>query len=262
LLNNRQSSNRRRGRGRSPQSGGPRGNESRIDNRARSNAPQMLEKFKNLAREAQMQGDRVMTEYYLQFSDHYFRIVAESRARTEETRARRDEWQGEEGGEGASEGGASGYDQMGESLDDEAGPIDGDNERPERNERPRRDGNRDGNRENNRDRSERPERAERTERAARPERSERAERTSRAEPNDRPERTERAERPERVSRTRVTRPAPASDFDPDAGSISIDILPPALGVVSDPIQDLDEAPATPRRRVARPRKAAAVETEG
>ena len=101
LLNNRQS-NRRRGRGRGPQgNGGRQDNGSRIDNRARGNAPQLLEKYKNLAREAQLQGDRVLTEYYLQFADHYFRIVAENRARFEESRQpRRDEWQAEDGFEG------------------------------------------------------------------------------------------------------------------------------------------------------------------
>ncbi len=104
MLNNRQS-NRRRGRGRGPQSNnGRQDNGSRIDNRARGNAPQMLEKYKNLAREAQLQGDRVLTEYYLQFSDHYFRIVAENRARFEENRQpRRDEWSSEDGMDGDSE---------------------------------------------------------------------------------------------------------------------------------------------------------------
>ena len=103
MLNNRQQG-RRRGRGRgSPgnNGGGRQDNGSRIDNRARGNAPQMLEKYKNLAREAQLQGDRVLTEYYLQFADHYFRIVAESRARSEDTRQpRRDDWQNEDGDEG------------------------------------------------------------------------------------------------------------------------------------------------------------------
>jgi hypothetical protein len=101
LLNNRQS-NRRRGRGRgSPGNGGRQDNGSRIDNRARGNAPQLLEKYKNLAREAQLQGDRVLTEYYLQFADHYFRIVAENRARFEENRQpRRDEWQADDGFDG------------------------------------------------------------------------------------------------------------------------------------------------------------------
>lgn len=101
LLNNRQS-NRRRGRGRgSPGNGGRQDNGSRIDNRARGNAPQLLEKYKNLAREAQLQSDRVLTEYYLQFADHYFRIVAENRARFEENRQpRRDEWQADDGFDG------------------------------------------------------------------------------------------------------------------------------------------------------------------
>jgi hypothetical protein len=99
LLNNRQPG-RRRGRtgGQRPQGNGGRGQEqgNRIDNRARGNAPQMLEKYKALARDAQMQGDRVITEYYLQFADHYFRVVAETRSRQEETRRQRDDWQGDD----------------------------------------------------------------------------------------------------------------------------------------------------------------------
>lgn len=93
LINNRQAG-RRRGRGgqRSPGGGNPgRGPESgnRIDNRARGNAAQLLEKYKTLARDAQMQGDRVNTEYYLQFADHYFRVLAETRSRFEENQPRR-----------------------------------------------------------------------------------------------------------------------------------------------------------------------------
>jgi hypothetical protein len=110
LLNNRQAG-RRRGRGNQRPQGnnnGGRGAEqgNRIDNRARGNAPQMLEKYNMLARDAQQQGDRVMAEYYLQFADHYFRVVADSRARYEENRPRqtengredngRDEWQNED----------------------------------------------------------------------------------------------------------------------------------------------------------------------
>ncbi|MEY3703353.1 MAG: hypothetical protein RLZZ561_973 [Pseudomonadota bacterium] len=117
MLNNRQS-NRRRGRGRGPQSNnGRQDNGSRIDNRARGNAPQMLEKYKNLAREAQLQGDRVLTEYYLQFSDHYFRIVAENRARFEENRQpRRDEWSAEDGVDGDADDYGRGH--PSESQDD------------------------------------------------------------------------------------------------------------------------------------------------
>ena len=54
---------------------------NRQDNRQRGNAAQLLEKYKGLARDAQMQGDRVQTEYFLQFADHYFRVLGESRAR-------------------------------------------------------------------------------------------------------------------------------------------------------------------------------------
>jgi len=88
LINNRQSG-RRRGRGggnsQRPQGGGGRpDNGNRIDNRARGNAAQLLEKYRNLAADAQRQGDRVNTEYYLQFADHYFRVLSETRARQEE----------------------------------------------------------------------------------------------------------------------------------------------------------------------------------
>src|SRR3546814_9800495 len=40
----------------------------------------MIEKYRNLARDAQLAGDRVQTEYYLQFADHYFRVVSDFRA--------------------------------------------------------------------------------------------------------------------------------------------------------------------------------------
>ena len=64
---------------------------NRQDNRQRGNAAQLLEKYKGLARDMQMQGDRVQTEYYLQFADHYYRILNESRARFEEQRRERGE---------------------------------------------------------------------------------------------------------------------------------------------------------------------------
>lgn len=98
-MNNRQAG-RRRGRGGQQQrpqgNGGRQDNGNRIDSRARGNAAQLLEKYKNMARDAQMQGDRVNTEYYLQFADHYFRVLSDSRSRFEEQnpnqqRARRDD---------------------------------------------------------------------------------------------------------------------------------------------------------------------------
>ena len=90
MINNRQAG-RRRGRGGNNNGGqrpggnpGRADNGNRIDNRARGNASQLYEKYKNLATEAQRQGDRVNTEYYLQFVDHYFRVLSESRSRFEE----------------------------------------------------------------------------------------------------------------------------------------------------------------------------------
>ncbi|MGN6155993.1 MAG: DUF4167 domain-containing protein [Sphingomicrobium sp.] len=88
MINNRQGG-RRRGRGgqRGPNLGG----NNRQDNRQRGNAAQLLEKYKNMARDAQLAGDRVQSEYYLQFADHYFRVLGESRARFEEQRRQRGE---------------------------------------------------------------------------------------------------------------------------------------------------------------------------
>jgi hypothetical protein len=62
---------------------------NRQDNRQRGNAAQLLEKYKSMARDAQLSGDRVQTEYYLQFADHYFRVLGESRARFEDQRRQR-----------------------------------------------------------------------------------------------------------------------------------------------------------------------------
>ena len=96
MINNRQNG-RRRGRGsgpRTPNSSPNPGN--RQDNRSRGNAAQLHEKYKALARDAQMAGDRVQTEYYHQFADHYFRVLSEGRARFEEQRPRRDDFTSDE----------------------------------------------------------------------------------------------------------------------------------------------------------------------
>lgn len=55
-----------------------------MEPRQRGNAVQLLEKYNNLARDAQQQGDRVQAETYMQYADHYHRVVAEMRARSEE----------------------------------------------------------------------------------------------------------------------------------------------------------------------------------
>lgn len=86
--NNRGNNNRRRGRGNRPQGGGNGQQLNRIDSRARGNAPQLLEKYRKLAHDAHLNGDRVQAEYYLQFADHYFRVLADARVRQEEQRTR------------------------------------------------------------------------------------------------------------------------------------------------------------------------------
>ena len=83
--NNNNRNNRRRGRGNRNQ-GGSGAQLNRIDSRARGNAPQMLDKYKKLAQDAHHNGDRVQMEYYLQFADHYFRVIADNKARQDEQR--------------------------------------------------------------------------------------------------------------------------------------------------------------------------------
>ena len=48
-----------------------------------------MEKYRKLAQDAHLNGDRVQAEYYLQFADHYFRVIADQRVRQEEQRAAR-----------------------------------------------------------------------------------------------------------------------------------------------------------------------------
>jgi hypothetical protein len=188
LINNRQSG-RRRGRGggpRSPNNAPNPGN--RQDNRSRGNAAQLHEKYKALARDMQLAGDRVQTEYYLQFADHYFRVLNENRARFEEQRPRRDDYMSDE-----------------DEDQDENLAADGDeerNERPQRDDRPQREY-----------REPRPERAERVERAERPE-------------GDRFERNgaEQGQSRRRPRRDRTDEPREEQAEE----RISLDVLPPAI----------------------------------
>lgn len=239
MINNRQNG-RRRGRG----PGGPRspnqsqGQGNRQDNRNRGNAAQLLEKYKSLARDAQMQGDRVQTEYYHQFADHYFRVLNETRSRFEEQRPRRDEFDGDDY-EGEEDGNVSAE---GEDGDDGEGYD-------TRQDRGRDRGNQ------NRDRGERqarPERNDRQERAERPERNDedRAERPRR---EFREERNGEAPRFERPRPRREERRPERTEEQPRAaeaaeGTISLDVLPPAISIVD------SDTPAKPvRRRTRRPR---------
>jgi len=157
-LNNNRNNNRRRGRGNNRQQGGGGQQLNRIDSRARGNAPQLLEKYKKLAHDAHLNGDRVQAEYYLQFADHYFRVIADQRVRQEEQRRPRDE---------RFEGGAS-YDEGDDNDFSTEGDIGFDpyrREEPREQQRePRREdgqgdgGQREGGREQrqNRNRDERP----------------------------------------------------------------------------------------------------------
>ena len=134
MINNRQGG-RRRGRGgqRGPNTGGGQpGN--RTDNRQRGNAAQLLEKYKNMARDSQLAGDRVQTEYYLQYADHYHRVLGESRSRYEDQRPQRDDLDEDDGDE-----------EMMDAAEEQSSRSD---ERPERTDR--------GERQNRRPRERRP----------------------------------------------------------------------------------------------------------
>ena len=195
---------------------------NRQDNRQRGNAAQLLEKYKGLARDAQMQGDRVQTEYYLQFSDHYYRILNENRARFEEQRRERGEggyeasYEDEDQEEGAA---AEGRERQSADEPEAREP------RESRDEGRRDEGRRDESRRGNgeyRDRSRRP-------------------------------RDRYADEGERYA-------APDSGNDGNEGNegdderLAADILPPSIGAMNvDEGDDAEEAPRAPRRRARRPR---------
>ena len=103
---------RRRGGG---NNGGPRPQQmnggggnygNRLDNRQRGNASQLLEKYKAMARDAQQAGDRVATEYYLQFAEHYYRMLGDYRDRQpEQNRPQRGQnFFDDDGGDGQFDG--------------------------------------------------------------------------------------------------------------------------------------------------------------
>jgi hypothetical protein len=263
-MNNRQSG-RRRGRGGQRPQGGPGRPEqgNRIDNRARGNASQLLEKYKALARDAQTQGDRVMTEYYLQFADHYFRVLSESRARFDENQPRRgrDDFQDDE--------------DDGEELRGDAGADadDGDSDRqPQFNDRS--------------DRAPRQERPRRDDREPREAREPRESRESR-EPREPRERRPRHEPVRAEAEPVVEQPQPSEDKAParaprgnlrprrngtanghavaEANGIDADRLPPSFNFAEEqPVSAAEveaEAAPAPKRR-GRPRKVVEAPAEG
>jgi hypothetical protein len=254
-LNNNRGNNRRRGRGSSRQQGGGQ-QVNRIDSRARGNAPQLLEKYRKLAHDAHLNGDRVTEEYYLQFADHYFRVIADQRQRQEEHRQRRDErWQ--EGGESEREredGGEYGSDY---GMDSDYTAYDQPHRR-EREERPPRQ----------EARAERVERDREPEPRADPEAAEASTGEAAAqhsvyEPAENPfvreGRSARGLRPRREDRRPRREPRPVDAGETDGANeadtrASVDpaVLPPAISAA----RDEAEAPAAeekPRRRTRRPK---------
>jgi hypothetical protein len=246
-------------------------NAARLEVRVRGNAHQLLEKYKQLARDAHQAGDRVAAEYYLQHSDHYFRVLNDSRIRQEEMRARRgvfDQFEDEPAG---------GEDEAQDGGDEQVDPGDRPRQQP-RSDRDRSERDRSERDRGDRDRGDRPERGERAERSEPGDRADRGERRPRFEPRERAEGQD-GERGERANRDRwQDRRAPREDraergerdgnrVQPAAAELTLSDGEAALvafgGVpvresVSEPASD--EAPK-PRRR-GRPRKVEAEPAEG
>ncbi len=292
-MNNNRGNNRRRGRGNNsrPQGGGSSGGGggqqlNRIDSRARGNAPQMLEKYRKLASDAHLNGDRVQAEYFLQFADHYFRVIADTRQRQEEQRAQRDSrWQDgdgpeREGGNDDSEyaeGDFPAFDQQPAYVSRREREAMA--ERPERQERSDRPAQ---------DQSERPERPNSTRQHSERQIPERQPREGSKERFERPERDYRRDEPVEqddsdssgeaaaavavpafepaenpfVRPTRGLRPRrddrrparePAGEREPGDEPAGLDpsMLPPAISI---PRDDSEEIAAKPRR-TRRPRAA-------
>ncbi|MDP3908262.1 DUF4167 domain-containing protein [Novosphingobium sp.] len=251
---NNNNNNRRRGRSNRPGGTGGGGGggggqqQNRIDSRARGNAPQLLEKYRKLAQDAHLNGDRVQAEYYLQFADHYFRVIADARVRQEEQRKPRDERWPDAGDEG-DDSGEFHVDNDFPAFDPPA------NNRPPREERVRR-AERDAReeREDRDERDERPSRAEPVESAA-PAVDEVVE----ANPFESPEnpfvrenRGTRGLRPRREDRLPRRDERPAAD-DAEPAGLDPASLPPAISArreepVADAAADAEAKPKRPRVR--------------
>lgn len=255
---------------------------NRIDSRARGNATQMLEKYKKMAHDAQMNGDRVATEYYLQFADHYFRVLADNRARQDEYRRPRED-QGRDNGidyadddddgiygapqgqgqrnyaqDQADDANARGQDDDGEEQDEP---------RNQRRDNPQRQERQNGDRQSN-DRRERRPRAEREDGRRddnqRPERQPRSRQDAEARDEDAaasspaPVEAVQADdgdaKPRRTLRGRGRPPRAAQD----EGSNALDpmILPPAIGSTSEAEAPVEAEAPKPKRRATPRRKAA------
>src|SRR6056300_1901887 len=80
------------------------------EGKVRGTPQQIIEKYNQLARDAQLSNDRVAAENFLQHSEHYSRLLSEAQR---EMDARREEQQNHNGGQ-------NGHDRRGYSNEDEA----------------------------------------------------------------------------------------------------------------------------------------------
>lgn len=237
MINNRQAGRRNRGRNNGRPSGntnrGNGDNGNRIDNRARGNAPQLLEKYRNMARDAQLAGDRVNAEYYLQFADHYFRVLADNRSRQEEQQARyqRNDEGFDETEAGYEESGNQGY------VDSSGYGEDGE---PQGNQREGRDQGQYQNRDQNQNREQNSNRDQNQNRDRQP-------RENRNQNRNRDgERQNRDNRPREQGRDHNT-PVAAQQSTDRTEVAQADIYQP---VVTDMQETVQEAPAASRARRA------------
>ena len=56
----------------------------KIPGRNNHNAPKLIEKYSNLAREALSNGDKILSENYFQYADHFLRISIEQKEKQKE----------------------------------------------------------------------------------------------------------------------------------------------------------------------------------
>jgi hypothetical protein len=70
------------------------------DGKVRGTPQQVIEKYQGLARDAQVSGDRVAAENYLQHAEHYARLLGEAQRQTQEARQDRDDRDGQQRDDG------------------------------------------------------------------------------------------------------------------------------------------------------------------
>lgn len=229
-MNNRQARGRGRGRNNNNRNnnrgGGGIDRENRIDNRARGNAAQMLDKYKKMAHDAQVNDDRVNAEYYLQFADHYFRVNADMQARREEQRIAREEAREEQRA-------ANGQDRD-DNRDGDGDDRDGRRGRPQRS-RPQRD-----------EHDDRDDQSEETDEEKKPVRARRS------------RKTENGKAPDKAPN------GDASEMGNEPKGLDAGVLPPAISIASNSDADevkVEKKPAR-KKRVVKPKATETSAEEG